>query len=111
RHRHHRSMEALRRVLFGYGAGHAAYLRAARRAGAPPRTVRFYRMSFYADRAVRIARSLIGRWPVPASLVLRELRGSVAGGRLARRAEREAAQEVADAAREPRVDTAPKWTS
>ena len=111
RHRHHRSMDALHRLLFGYGAGHAAYLRAARRAGATPRTVRFYRMSFYADRTVRIARSLLGRWPVPASLVLRELRGSLAGGRLARRAEREAAQEAAEAARDAQVTAAPKWTS
>jgi GT2 family glycosyltransferase len=111
RHRHHRSIDALRQVLFGYGAGHAAYLRAARAAGAPRSAVRFYKMSFYADRAGRIVRSLAGRWPVPASLVLRELRGSMAGGPLARRAGREAAQEAAETARAAEVASAPKWTS
>src|SRR4029078_9142410 len=80
RHRHHRGIGALREVLFGYGAGHGAYLRAARRAGASRSGVRFYKMSFYADRASRILRSLLGRWPVPANLVVRELRGSMAGG-------------------------------
>lgn len=111
RHRHHRSIAALRQVLFGYGAGHAAYLHAARRAGAPRRTVRFYRMCFYADRAVRLVRSLLRRWPVPASLVLRELRGSMAGGGLARRAEREAAQEAAEAARTTQAAASPRWMS
>jgi len=61
--------------------------------------------------APMLFRSLLGRWPVPANLVVRELRGSMAGGRLARRAEREAAREAAEAARAGKVATAPKWMS
>ncbi len=89
-HRHHPDLDALRRVMFGYGAGHRAYLRAARRAGAPARSVLDYRASFWFDRGKRLLRALTGRWPVPAELVLREAWGHLAGGRLARRAEREA---------------------
>ena len=111
RHRHHRSIDALRQVLFGYGAGHAAYLRAALASGAPRATVRFYKMSYYADRAARIARSILGLWPVPAGFVLRELRGSMEGGGLARRAEDEAARDAAQDARGPAVETATKPTS
>ena len=91
-HRHHRTEEALRRVLFGYGAGHAAYLRAIRAAGAARRPVALYRLSFYADRLSRWARSIAGLSPVPASLVLREVAGSLAGGRLGRKAEWQAAR-------------------
>jgi hypothetical protein len=67
-------------------------------------------MSFYADRAARIARSLLGRGAAPASLVLRELRGAMAGPGLARRAEREAAQEAAEAERAASAPAAPKWS-
>jgi GT2 family glycosyltransferase len=94
-HRHHSSMKALREVLFGYGAGHAAYLRAIRAAGESGRTLRRYRLMFTFDRFRRCARSMLGLSPVPASLVLRELAGSLAGGRLGRRAELEAAREEA----------------
>jgi GT2 family glycosyltransferase len=89
-HRHHRKWMELERVLFGYGAGHSAYLRAARKGGARTRTVALYSLSFAADRFLRLARSLTGQTPVPAGLVLRELAGSVAGPFLGRRAEREA---------------------
>ncbi len=88
-HRHHREAEALGKVLFGYGAGHAAYLRAAREAGAPPRGARLYALSFYADRLLRLARSAAGLGPVPAGLVAREVWGHLAGGHLGRRAARE----------------------
>jgi hypothetical protein len=89
-HRHHRTWAELERVLFGYGAGHTAYLRAAMKAGAPARTVTLYSLSFLADRCLRVARSLTGQAKVPAGLVLRELAGSVAGPFLGRRAAREA---------------------
>jgi glycosyltransferase involved in cell wall biosynthesis len=98
-HRHHRQWADLERVLFGYGAGHAAYLRAARRAGAPPRTVMLYTLSFAADRVLRLARSLVRTWPVPAGLVLRELAGSIAGPLLGRRAERALDAEARQASR------------
>lgn len=88
-HRHHRSLHALGRVLYGYGAGHAAYLLAARRSGAPAGRVAAYRASFWWDRTKRIGRSLAGLWPVPARLVWREIAGSVAGPRRFRRAAKE----------------------
>ena len=95
----------LERVLFGYGAGHAAYLRAALRAGAPPRTVMLYTLSFLADRTLRLARSLVRTWPVPAGLVLRELAGSIAGPFLGRRAEREVDTEARQASRAGAADS------
>jgi len=90
-HRHHRSLDALRDVMFGYGAGHAAYLRAVREVGAGFGTVLGYRASFWADRLLRLGRSATGLSPVPAGLVVRELAGSLCGGHLGRRAERDAA--------------------
>jgi GT2 family glycosyltransferase len=89
-HRHHREWMELERVLFGYGVGHSAYLRAARKAGARTRSIVLYSLSFALDRCLRLAGSLTGQTPVPAGLVLRELAGSVAGPFLGRRAEREA---------------------
>jgi GT2 family glycosyltransferase len=88
-HRHHGTMEALLQVMFGYGAGHAAYLRAARRNGAPLGKVLPYRLSYWYDRIVRLGKSLLGLAPYPVSLVLRELSGSLAGGSLGRRSAEE----------------------
>lgn len=90
-HAHHAEPGALRGVLFGYGVGHAAYLRAARGSGARRGAVARYRASFYSDRLVRLARSLAGVSPIPPGLVLREMSGSLVGGLLGRRAERDAA--------------------
>jgi len=80
-HRHHRGLPALRRVMFGYGAGHAAYLRAAVRDGAPRGQALIYRASFWYDRAKRLARALVSLRPLHAGLVLREAAGMVVGGR------------------------------
>jgi GT2 family glycosyltransferase len=90
-HRHHRDGASLERVMFGYGCGHAAFLCAARADGAPAGRVAVYRASFWYDRFKRLARSLVGRWPVPAHLVVRELAGSLSGRRRFRRAHREVA--------------------
>jgi glycosyltransferase involved in cell wall biosynthesis len=90
-HTHHRQLDSLRSVMFGYGVGHTAYLRAVRAAGASFRAVSIYRSSFYADRLVRLARSLVGRAGFPPGLVVREVSGSFVGGFLGRRAERQAA--------------------
>jgi glycosyltransferase involved in cell wall biosynthesis len=88
-HRHHRGLPSLRRVMFGYGAGHAAYLRAAVRAGASRRQAAVYAASVWYDRLKRLARA-VGRGQVArAALVLREGAGLIAGRRLGRRAERE----------------------
>ncbi len=89
-HRHHRDLDALRRVMFGYGSGHRAFLRAAGRAGASTRALLDYRASYWFDRAKRLLRAISGSWPVPPELVVREAWGHLAGGRLARRAEKEA---------------------
>jgi hypothetical protein len=62
-----------------------------RAAGASFRAVSIYRSSFYADRLVRLARSLMGRAGFPPGLVVREVSGSFVGGFLGRRAERQAA--------------------
>ncbi len=86
-HRHHRTLEALGRVMFGYGAGHAAFLRAARLAGAPRGRVAIYTLSWLASRMMRLAGSVTGRGPLPATMVLRELAGGAAGPVLARRAQ------------------------
>lgn len=80
-HRHHREMESLERVMFGYGAGHAAYLRAIVKQGAPRGTVLLYRLSFLYDRLVRLVRSAVGAAPYPSRLVRRELAGSFAGSK------------------------------
>jgi GT2 family glycosyltransferase len=90
-HTHHADSGSLHRVLFGYGVGHAAYLRAVRAEGESWGRVARYRLSFHADRLVRLARSIVGLSPVPAGLVVREVWGSLLGGTLGRRAEREAA--------------------
>jgi GT2 family glycosyltransferase len=90
-HSHHPDLPSLHDVLFGYGVGHAAYLRAARISGARRGQVARYRASFYSDRLARLARSLVGLSQVPPGLVLREVSGSLVGGLLGRSAEREAA--------------------
>lgn len=78
-HAHHRTMEALRAVLHGYGVGHAAYLRAAAAAGAPTRQVAAYRAMFWWDRSKRLARALwAGDGPV-RRLIAGEMRGMRAG--------------------------------
>jgi len=89
-HRHHEELDALRDVMFGYGAGHAAYLRSVRQVGVSFGTVLGYRASFWADRLLRLGRSVTGLSPIPAGLVAREMAGSLCGGLLARRAERNA---------------------
>jgi len=86
-HHHHRSLDELGRVMFGYGAGHAAFLRAARLAGAPRGRVALYTLSWLASRILRLAGSVTGRGPLPAAMVLRELAGGAAGPVLARRAQ------------------------
>jgi len=89
-HAHHEQIDALQNVMFGYGVGHMAYLRAARAAGASFGVVAGYRSSFYADRIKRLAWSLMGRAGFPPGLVVREVSGSLVGGFFGRRAEREA---------------------
>ena len=89
-HRHHERLDALHDVMFGYGAGHAAYLRAVREVGAGFVAVLGYRASFWADRLLRLGRSVTGLSPVPAGMVVREMAGSLCGGHLGRRAERDA---------------------
>lgn len=86
-HRHHRNLDQLGRVMFGYGAGHAAFLRAARLAGAPRGRVALATLSWLASRMVRLTGSVGGRGPLPPAMVLRELAGGAAGPVLARRAQ------------------------
>ncbi len=86
-HRHHRSLDELGRVMFGYGAGHTAFLQAARLAGAPRGRVALYTLSWLASRMLRLAGSVTRRGPLPAAMVLRELAGGAAGPVLARRAQ------------------------
>jgi GT2 family glycosyltransferase len=74
-HAHHRTQEALENVLFGYGVGHAAYLEAVRRAGAPAAAVRRYRTMVFWDRAKRYARALLSGDPAVRRLVGREIAG------------------------------------
>jgi glycosyltransferase involved in cell wall biosynthesis len=74
-HAHHRTREALENVLFGYGVGHAAYLHAVRRAGAPAAAVRRYRAMVFWDRAKRYARALLAGDPAVRRLVAREIAG------------------------------------
>lgn len=76
-HRHHRDLESLRRVMHGYGAGHGAFLRAARRAGAPRSTVALYRLSYAYDRAKRWLRAVAGTAGYPAWMPVREYLGSL----------------------------------
>jgi glycosyltransferase involved in cell wall biosynthesis len=90
-HRHHRDRASLERVMFGYGCGHAAFLAAARAQGFAGSRAALYRASFWYDRLKRLARSLAGRWPVPARIVLREMAGALSGRRRFRRAHREVA--------------------
>jgi glycosyltransferase involved in cell wall biosynthesis len=90
-HRHHRDLPALHRVMFGYGAGHEAYVQAAVRAGASQAAARVYRASVAYDRAKRLAQALLTLRPARAGLVLRELAGMLAGSRLAKRARQESA--------------------
>jgi hypothetical protein len=90
-HRHHRDLPALHRVMFGYGAGHEAYVQAAVRAGAPQAAARVYRASVAYDRAKRLAHAVLTLRPARAGLVLRELAGMLAGSRLAKRARQESA--------------------
>jgi hypothetical protein len=85
-HHHHRNMADLQRVMFGYGAGHAAFLRAARLAGAPRGRVTLCTLAWLASRLQRLARSVTGLGPLPATMVLRELAGGAAGPTLARQA-------------------------
>lgn len=95
-HRHHRDLAALRRVMFGYGAGHAAYLRAAVVAGAPKAAARFYQASVVYDRVKRFLGAAATAEPAVAGLVLREAWGMFRGGSLGRRA----TDEQASASRE-----------
>ena len=74
-HAHHRTGEALENVLFGYGVGHAAYLRAARQAGAPAATVARYRAMVFWDRTKRYARALFSGDTAVRHLVAREIAG------------------------------------
>ena len=90
-HRHHRDLPALHRVMFGYGAGHEAYVQAAVRAGASQAGARVYRASVVYDRAKRLAHALVTLRAARARLVLRELAGMLAGLRLAKRARQESA--------------------
>ena len=92
-HRHHRDLPALRRVMYGYGAGHAAFLRAARRSGAPLGRVSRCRAAFHANRLLRLGASLTGFSAVPPGLVLREIAGHLRGAALGRRAARQARRE------------------
>jgi len=89
-HGHHRELPALRRVMFGYGVGHRAFLDAAVRAGAPQGRASLYAASFWYDRLRRLAGALVRLEPARAGLVLREMSGMLAGSRRARRARREA---------------------
>ncbi len=86
-HRHHRRLAALRQVMFGYGAGHSAYLRAARLAGAERGAVARVTASWLFSRGQRLLSGVVGRGPLPVSLVVRELAGGAAGPLLARRGE------------------------
>lgn len=88
-HRHHRGLDALHRVMFGYGAGHAAFIRAAVRAGAPRWRAAVYVASFWYDRLKRLARALATGRPARVGLVVREGAGMLSGARLGRAAERE----------------------
>jgi glycosyltransferase involved in cell wall biosynthesis len=90
-HRHHRDIRDLHRVMFGYGAGHEAYLQAAVRAGAGRAGAAVYRASVLFDRVKRLARAVIGLRHEHAGLVVRELAGMLAGPRLARRSRQEPA--------------------
>ena len=87
-HHHHRGHDALRRVMYGYGVGHRAYLRAAVRAGASPPRVAFYRASVAYDRVKRALRAVASGDRRMLGLVLSEAAGSLAAARLARRAQR-----------------------
>ena len=89
-HGHHRDLPALRRVMFGYGVGHRAFLDAAIRAGAPPGRVSLCAASFWYDRTKRLARAVLGAAPGQAGLVLREMAGMSSGTRRGRRARRQA---------------------
>ena len=77
-HRHHRDLASLRRVMFGYGAGHRAYLRAAADTGWTRRRIGVYLGSFAYDRAKRLASALARGDPRRVGLVLRETAGMLA---------------------------------
>jgi len=72
-HRHHRDVASLHRVLSGYGVGHAAYLAAARAAGAAG--TRLYAASVLYDRAKRAAAALFAGDRACLALVRHEVRG------------------------------------
>ena len=74
-HAHHRTREALDDVLFGYGMGHTAYLRAVLGAGAPPAAVARYRAMVFWDRGKRYARALLTGDADVRRLVAREIAG------------------------------------
>ena len=74
-HAHHRTREALDNVLFGYGVGHAAYLRAVLGAGAPSAAVARYRAMVFWDRGKRYARALLSGDTEVRRLVTREIAG------------------------------------
>jgi GT2 family glycosyltransferase len=74
-HRHHRDVASLHRVLSGYGTGHAAYLRAARAAGAPWTATSIYALSVLYDRAKRGVHALVVGDRATLSLVAHETRG------------------------------------
>jgi GT2 family glycosyltransferase len=74
-HAHHRTVEALEAVLHGYGLGHAAYLRAALAAGAPPAQVGRYRAMFWWDRGKRYLGALLAGDAAVRRLVTREMAG------------------------------------
>jgi len=79
-HAHHRTHEALTSVLFGYGIGHAAYVRAARSAGAPSSQVSRYTAMVVWDRAKRYLRALLsGDRPI-RELIAREIAGMCSRG-------------------------------
>jgi glycosyltransferase involved in cell wall biosynthesis len=78
-HAHHRTREALENVLFGYGVGHAAYLRVVRGAGAPSASVARYRAMVLWDRGKRYARALLARDAAVRRLVAREMAGMRSG--------------------------------
>jgi GT2 family glycosyltransferase len=77
-HRHHRDLGSLRRVMYGYGAGHRAYVRAVAESGWARRRIALYYASFAYDRAKRLAAAAAALDPRRVGLVVREAAGTVA---------------------------------
>jgi GT2 family glycosyltransferase len=77
-HRHHRGLGSLRLVMYGYGAGHRAYVRAAAESGWARRRVALYYASFAYDRAKRLAAAVAALDPLRVGLVVREVAGTFA---------------------------------